>query len=90
MGLIVNKLRTIGFVKTVDNILGLLYGLFRCLLVLIVLSIVIKLLSSFSFMSGVINYIQASSFGRFIYGQISSFVDHYLNFNELINLIFKK
>lgn len=89
LGLIVNKLRTIGFIKAVDDILGLIYGLFRCFISLIIISLVIKLISAFSFMSGVINYIHSSAIGNFIYGQISSFIDNYLNFSDIIKLIFK-
>ena len=89
LGLIVNKLRTIGFIKVVDNILGLFYGLFRCFLVLIIISLVIKLMSPLSFMSGVISYINSSAIGKFIYGQLSSFIDNYLNFSDILKLIFK-
>jgi len=86
--LIVTKLRTIGFVKAVDDILGIFYGLFRCLIILIIASLVIKIMSPLSFMSGVINYINSSVIGNFIYGQINSFIDNYLNIKDLFNLIF--
>lgn len=89
LGLIVNKLRTIGFIKVVDDILGLIYGIFRCFIVLIIISLIIKLMSPLSFMSGVISYIHSSAIGNFIYGQISLFIDNYLNFTDLIKLIFK-
>lgn len=86
--LITNKLRSIGFIKAVDNIFGLFYGIFRCFLVLVILSLVIKLMSSFSFMAGVIEYINHSAIGKFVYVQISLFIDNYLNFEELFKLIF--
>lgn len=89
LGLIVNKLRTIGFIKVVDNILGLFYGLFRCFIFLIIISLIIKLMSPLSFMSGVITYINSSAIGSFIYGQLSSFIDNYLNFADILKLIFK-
>lgn len=85
---LVNKLRTIGFVKFVDNFLGCLYGLFRCLLVLIILCFVVKLISPFTFMDSVVAYIDKSFFGNLIYGQISSFIDNYLSFSDIINAIF--
>ncbi len=86
---ITNKLRTIGFVKAVDNTFGLLYGLFQCFIVLVILSFIIKLLSALSFMQGVTTYINSSAVGNFIYGQINSFVDNYLNFGSLFNSMFK-
>ena len=86
--LLVKKLRTIGFVKVVDNSLGALYGVFRCFIVLIVICTIIKFMSSFSFMTGVINYINSSLFGQFIYAQINDFVDNYLSFSDVIASIF--
>lgn len=85
---ITNKLRSIGFIKTVDNIFGIFFGLFQCFLFFIILSLIIKLMSGLSFMSGVINYINSSAIGDFIYGQISSFIDNYLNLNILFDSIF--
>ena len=89
LGVIVNKLRTIGFIKAVDNFLGLAYGLFRCFLCLIIVCLLIKLISGISFMSNVISYINSSAIGGFIYGQINIFIDHYLNIGDILKLIFK-
>ncbi len=89
MKLLVEKLRSVGFVKAVDDILGVFYGIFKCFLFLIVISLVIKLMSPLSFMSAVTNYINSSAIGNFIYGQISSFIDNYLNIGDLIASIFK-
>ena len=89
VSLLVQKLRTIGFVKVVDNTLGALYGLFRCLIVLIVICLVIKLLSVFNFMQPVTNYISESFFGKLIYNQINSFIDNYLSFNDILRAIKK-
>lgn len=86
--MLVEKLRTIGFVKVVDNILGIGYGLFRCLLFLIVISLIIKLLSPLSFMTNVINYINSSAIGKIIYYQINNFIDNYLNFADIFTNIF--
>ena len=88
--LLVNKLRTVGFVKGVDNTLGALYGVFRCFLVLIVVCTIIKFLSVFSFMNSVISYINGSLFGRFIYAQINDFLNNYLSFSDIIASIFKR
>lgn len=68
-----NKLRTIGFVKVVDNVFGAFYGLFRCFITLIIICFVIELLSGFAFMSSVINYINGSLIGEFLYNQINVF-----------------
>ena len=87
--LLIQKLRTIGFVKVVDTTLGALYGLFRCLLILIIVCLVIKLISPFSFMQSVTAYIEDSFFGNLIYGQISKFLDNYLSFADIIKSIFK-
>lgn len=87
--LLVNKLRTVGFVKGVDNSLGAVYGLFRCFLVLVVICIIIKFLSAFSFMNSVVNYINGSLFGRFIYAQINDFINNYLSFSDIVSSIFK-
>ncbi len=87
--LITNKLRTIGFIKLVDNTFGIFYGLFQCLLTFIILSLIIKLMSGMQFMTGVVNYINSSAIGNLIYGQINSFIDNYLNFKDLFNSIFK-
>lgn len=86
---LVNKLRTVGFVKFVDNFLGCLYGLFRCLIILIILGLAIKLISPFTFMNSITAYIKDSFFGNLIYGQISSFFDNYLSFSDIVNAIFK-
>lgn len=88
--LLVNKLRTIGFVKVVDNSLGAVYGLFRCFIILIIVCIVIKLLSPIPFMESVTNYISESFFGKMIYNQINAFIDNFLSFQDIITLIFKK
>lgn len=87
--LLANKLRTIGFVKFVDNALGSIYGIFKCLIILMIICLIIKLLSPIGFMEPVISYINSSLFGKFIYSQINNFFDNYLNFNDLVNVIFK-
>ena len=87
--LLVQKLRTIGFVKFVDTTLGALYGLFKCLLLLIIICFVIKLISPFGFMTSVTAYIENSFFGNLIYGQISQFLDNYLSFSDIVTAIFK-
>lgn len=86
--LLVKKLRQIGFVKVVDNVLGVFYGLLRCLIILIVLSFIIKLISPISFMAPVTDYINGSFIGRLVYGQISTFMDNYLNFGDIVRSIF--
>ena len=78
--LLANKLRTIGFVKVVDNVFGAFYGVFRCFISLIVICFVIELLSAFAFMNPVINYIDGSFFGRFIYTQINLFTQNFIGF----------
>lgn len=88
--LCVNKLREHGFIKTVDNIFGSVYGVFRCFLLFIGLCFVIKLISPLSFMTPVTNYISNSFFGNFIYNQINNLLDNYLSFSDIINAIFKK
>ncbi|MBR2391089.1 MAG: CvpA family protein [Clostridia bacterium] len=88
--LLVKKLREVGFVKTVDTVLGAFYGLFRCFIVLVGICLVIKLFSPLSFMQSVTNYISESFFGKLIYNQINSFFDNYLSFKDIISLIFKK
>ena len=87
--LLVKKLRTVGFVKFVDNSLGAVYGVFRCLIVLTVVCLILKFLSTFSFMDSVINYINSSLFGKFIYAQINDFINNYLSFSDIISSIFK-
>lgn len=84
------KLRTIGFVKTVDNTFGALYGVFRCFIVLLIACVIIKVLSPFSFMDNVISYINGSFFGRFIYKQINDFINNYLSFSDIIAAIFRR
>lgn len=86
---LIQKLRKNGFVKFVDTTLGAFYGLFKCFLLLIIVCSVIKLISPFSFMTSVTTYIEDSFFGNLIYGQISSFIDNYLGFKDIINAIFK-
>ena len=82
--LLIEKLRTIGFVKFVDTSLGAIYALFRCLLILIIVCFIIKLISPFNFMQPVTAYINDSFFGNLIYGQISNLLDNYLSFSDLI------
>lgn len=87
--LLAKKLREVGFIKIVDNILGVFYGIVRCLLILMIISVVIKLLSPISFMKPVTSYIDGSFFGKLIYTQINNFVDNYLNFSDIVRAIFK-
>lgn len=87
--LLAKKLREVGFIKVVDNILGVFYGVVRCLLILMVISVVIKLFSPLSFMKPVIDYVNGSFFGKLIYNQINNFVDNYLNFSDIIHAIIK-
>ena len=85
---IIDKLRTIGFIKIVDNILGALYGIARGLLILVVISFIIKLLSPISFMKPITNYISGSFFGKIIYNQITNLLDNFLSYNDIIQSIF--
>ena len=85
---LVNKLRTIGMIRFVDNSLGAIYSLFACLITLIIVCFIIKSLSFISFMGPVINYISNSFFGELIYVQISSFINNVINFEEIIRLVF--
>lgn len=86
--LLVKKLREIGFVKGVDNLLGALYGLFQAFLSLVIICLILKLMSPFAFMQSVEAYINGSLLGRFIYDPINYFIDNYLNFSELIKNLF--
>lgn len=88
INLLVKKLREIGFVKVVDNTLGALYGLFQCFIVLIIICLILKLMSPFSFMDSVTNYINGSLIGRFIYSPINDFISNYLNLGELMRQLF--
>lgn len=86
---IINKLRAIGFIKVVDNILGAFYGIVRGLLILVGICFVIKLLSPISFMQPITNYISQSFFGRIVYTQITTLLDNFFSYNDIIHLIFK-
>lgn len=86
--LLINKLREIGFVKVVDNILGVIYSIGKAFIVLIIICGILNLLSPFEFMTSVENYINGSFFGRMIYGQINSILNHLLNYEDIIYSIF--
>ncbi len=86
--LLSNKLRTVGSVKVVDSVLGAFYGIFRCFVILVIVCIAIKLLSAFSFMDSVVNYINDSFFGRLIYVQINDFINNYLSFSDIVSSLF--
>lgn len=86
---IINKLRNIGFIKIVDNILGAFYGIVQGLLILVAICFVIKLLSPISFMQPITNYISQSFFGRIVYTQITTLLDNFFSYNDIIHLIFK-
>ena len=86
--LLINKLRTIGFVKVVDDILGALYGVLRCFLILVAICFIIKLMSPISFMKPITNYINSSFFGNIIYGQIANLLDNFLSYTDIIQSIF--
>lgn len=86
--LLVNKLRNFGFIRIVDGIMGIVYGLFRCFIVLVVICLVIKLLSPLGFMNPVTNYISQSFFGKMIYNTINSFFNNFLNFDGLVKMLF--
>lgn len=85
---IVNKLRNIGFVKVVDDILGSLYGVFRCFIILVIVSVIINLLAPMSFMEPVINYINGSFLGNLIYGQVNNIIDNLLGYSDIVLAIF--
>ena len=86
--LLVKKLRENGFVKTVDNSLGALYGLFQAFISLVIICLILNLMSPFAFMQSVESYINGSLIGRFIYEPLNYFIDNYLNFGEIIRNIF--
>lgn len=86
--LIAKKLRQVGFVKVVDNILGAFYGIGRCLIILVILSCIIKILSPISWMHPVTDYINGSFFGKLIYNQISDFFNNLFNFNDIVRSLF--
>ena len=86
--LVAKKLRQVGFIKIIDGALGIFYGLFRCLILFIIVCAIIKLLSPIGFMQPVTNYINGSFFGKLIYSQISNFIDNYLSFNDIVRAIF--
>ncbi len=85
---IIIKLRTNGFVKTVDNIFGALYGILRCFIILVIISLIIKLLSPLSFMNPITTYISNSFIGNLIYGQIDIILDNFLGYSDIIRSIF--
>lgn len=87
--LLINKLRTVGFVKAVDNSLGAVYGLFRGFLTIVVLCIALKLISPLSFMQGAVSYTNNSFLGSFFYGQVDYFLDNFLSFSAIIKAVFK-
>ena len=84
-----NKLRENGSVKSVDSVLGALYGVFRCFILLIIICTIVKFLSPIGFMKPVVTYIDGSFLGRFIYKTINSFVENYLSFSDIIASIFR-
>lgn len=86
--LLINKLRQVGFVKVVDNILGVIYSIGKAFVVLIIICLVLNLLSPFSFMKSVENYINGSFFGRMLYGQLNELINNYFNYEEIISSIF--
>ena len=86
--LIIKKLRENGFVKVVDNILGVVYSIGKAFIILIVICLVLNLLSPFKFMQGVETYINGSFFGRMLYGQINDLINNYLNYDTVIYAIF--
>ncbi len=86
--ILVKKLRENGFVKTVDNTLGALYGLFQAFITLVIICLILNLMSPFAFMESVETYINGSLIGRFIYDPLNYFIDNYLNFGEIIRNIF--
>lgn len=86
--LLINKLRNIGLVRVVDNILGAFYGVLRALFILVCISIVIKILSPISFMKPVTNYISDSFFGKLVFNQITNLFDNLLSYTDIVNLIF--
>ena len=85
---LVEKLRKIGAIRVVDGLLGAVYGAFRCLILFTVLCVIIKLMSPLSFMKSVTDYISSSMFGKVIYDQINTFIDRYLNFQQIIQSVF--
>ena len=85
---IVTKLRNIGFVKVVDNILGAFYGFVRCFVILVIISLIIKLLSPLSFMDSITNYISSSFLGNLVYGQIDNILDNFLSYTDIITALF--
>ncbi len=87
--LVAKKLRQVGFIKFIDGALGIFYGLFRCLIIFIIICSIIKLLSPLGFMNPITNYINGSFFGKLIYSQISNFIDNYLSFSDIVHAIFK-
>lgn len=87
--LIVKKCRQVGFVKIVDNVLGVFYGLFKILIIFIIICSIIKLMSPLNFMTPVINYINGSFFGKLIFSQISNFIDNYLSFGDIVHSLVK-
>ena len=87
--LLANKLRENGSVKTVDSVLGALYGVFRCFVLLVIICTVVKFLSPIGFMQPVVNYIDGSFLGQFIYSVINDFVNNYLSFSDIVASIFK-
>lgn len=86
--LLINKLRNIGLIRIVDNVLGAFYGILHGLFILVVICIVIKLFAPISFMKPVTNYISNSFFGKLIYNQITNLLDNLLGYTDLINFIF--
>lgn len=86
--LLIKKLRNIGLVRIVDNVLGAFYGIIRALLIFVSICFVIKLLSPISFMQPVANYINNSFFGGVVYSQVTSILDNLLSYTDLINSIF--
>ena len=87
IGLISKKANQVDGIRITDRILGVVFGLVRGA---IFISFIFGILSFFNengALAPVFDYIKSSSIGSWIYSNVNTLVDKYLNFRTLVNVV---
>ena len=84
IGFLTKKAKQVEGIRVIDRILGVLFGLVRGAIVIATIFAVLSFFNEEGVLHDVFNYIDQSSIGSWIYQNMNTLVDKYLNFKTIV------
>ena len=87
ISLITKKAREVDGIRVTDRILGVLFGLVKGFLCVAFIFAILSFFNESGALKGLFEYINKSSLGSWIYSNVNTIVDKYLNFNAVVKAV---